>query len=366
MGEKNRQHYVPKFYLRNFSDTEKSIDSFNIINSKYIPNASIRGMCQKHNFYGADNKVENFLDKEIEAKASVLIKKFPNINAEEYIHLVMFLLVSEARNLKHADSNNKMADYMAKTLMKEHPDFKDIDLDSFIIEMKEPANYNIQIALESTPLILDLEPILIVEQTGARKFITSDNPLVRYNSFYLSKRYLGGFGYVTRGMQIFFPISPQKCILLYDSLAYDIPDAKNGVLTLRKARDVDQLNELFYLNAYNNVFFNQRIKKGYIEGIHNKNKQTPKIKELEREVASFKSPDSNGTLISFSQNRVSKKINFSWIKNSEFANSLNIPSHMGGINRTESPYIREVLAKKQAEFAKNTPPFEEKYFREEI
>lgn len=198
MGEKNRQHYVPKFYLRNFTDTEKSIDTFNIINSKYILNASIRSMCQKNNFYGADKKVENFLDKEIEAKASVIIKNILNKNGfsdiceEDYIHLVMFLLVSEARNLKHADSNNKMADYMAKTLLKEHPDFKDMDLDSFKIELDSPANYNIQIAMESTPLVLDLEPILIVEQTGARKFITSDNPVVRYSSFYFSRGYPGG------------------------------------------------------------------------------------------------------------------------------------------------------------------------------
>lgn len=171
---------------------------------------------------------------------------------------------------------------------------------------------------------------------------------------------------MTRGLQLFFPISSQKCILLYDRRAYDIPEAKNGVLTLRKARDVDQLNELFYLNAYNNVFFNQKIKKDYIERIHNKNKHIPKIKELEREVVSFKSVDSNGTLVSFSQNRVSKKINFSWIKNTKFSNSLKIPSHLGGINRTESPYITEFLAKKQEEFAKHTLPITEKYFREEI
>lgn len=119
MGEKNRQHYVPKFYMRNFSDKEQSIATFNILNSKYIPNAYIKRMCQKHNFYGDDNRIENFLDKEIENKAAAIIKNilntntFPNI-IEDYIHLVMFLLVSEARNLKHADSNNNTADYMAK------------------------------------------------------------------------------------------------------------------------------------------------------------------------------------------------------------------------------------------------------------
>ncbi len=47
--------------------------------------------------------------------------------------------------------------------MKEHPDFEYIDLDSFQVTLKEPANYSIQIATESIPLVLDLEPLLIVE-----------------------------------------------------------------------------------------------------------------------------------------------------------------------------------------------------------
>ncbi|EKN69271.1 hypothetical protein BABA_10426 [Neobacillus bataviensis LMG 21833] len=370
MGEKSRQHYVPKFYLRNFSDSKKSIDTYNIANSKYIPNASIKDMCQKHNFYGSDKKVEDFLNVEIEAKASPIIKnildtnKFPN-DLEEYMQLLMFLLVSEARNLKMAESTNNMFDFIAKTMLKEHPDFKEMDLDSFKMEVKEPANHSIKFALESTPYVLDLERILLVEQTGARRFITSDNPLVRYDSFYLSKRYLGGFGYMTRGLQLFFPISPNKCILLYDSKAYDIPEVKNGILTLRKARDVDQLNELFYLNAYNNVFFNQKTKKDYIEGIHQKNKRMPRISELEREVASFKSVDSNGALVHLSQNRVTKKMNFSWIKSSQFANSLQIPAHMGGLNRMESPFIRQFIEEQRTKFAKERQPSAGKYFREE-
>ena len=370
MGEKNRQHYVPKFYLRSFSDTKKSIDTFNISNSKYIQNASITDMCQKHNFYGSDKKVENFLNEEIETKASSLIKsildtnEFP-VNLEDYIHLVMFLLVSEARNLKIAESTNNMVDFMVKTLMKEQPDYTDMDLNKFKIEVNQPANHNIEIALKSTSTILDLEPILILEQTGARKFITSDNPVVRYNSFYISKRYHRGFGYITRGLQFFFPISPQKCILLYDKLSYDIPEAKNGVLILKKARDMDQLNELFYLNAYNNVFFNQKTKKEYIEEMHYKNSRTPKIKELEREVNSFNSVDSKDKLISFTQNKVSKYINFSWIKNSIYANSLKLPSHMGGLNRTESPFVREFLEKESGKFESDQSFSKEKYYREE-
>jgi hypothetical protein len=104
-------------------------------------------------------------------------------------------------------------------------------------------------ALKHWKLVVDLKPILIVEQTGSRRFITSDYPVVRYNSFYLSKNYSFSSGYLTRGLQLFLPISPRKCIMLYDSKAYEIPEEKNGVLTLMKAKDVDQLNEIFYLNA---------------------------------------------------------------------------------------------------------------------
>lgn len=263
----------------------------------------------------------------------------------------MFLLVSEARNLKSADSINNMIDFTVKRAAKAHLNFKDVDLEEFKIEMNEPAVLNIKMALECTPIVLDLEPLLIVEQTNAGRFITSDNPVVRHNSFYRSKNYRGGFGYVTRGLQLFFPISPHKCILLYDKLAYDIPGANNEVLILKRGRDVDQLNEFFYLNAYNNVFFDQKTKKEYIEGIHYKNNRTPKIKELKREVAAYRSADSNSELLHYSQNKVSKNINFSWIKNSQFANGLKIPSHMGGIVRSESPYVREALEKEKAIFA---------------
>ncbi|WP_325048659.1 DUF4238 domain-containing protein [Peribacillus glennii] len=122
-----------------------------------------------------------------------------------------------------------MVDFMTKTIMKEHPDFKDVDLEPFTIGWNEPANHMIEMALESIPMVIDLEPILIVEQKGARRFITSDNPVVRYNSFYISKRYPRGFSYITRGLQLFLPISPHKCIMLYDRLAYDIPEAKKSV-----------------------------------------------------------------------------------------------------------------------------------------
>ncbi|WP_254149454.1 DUF4238 domain-containing protein [Bacillus subtilis] len=341
MGQKSRQHYVPKFYLRNFSETDKSISTFNIMNSLYIQNASIKDMCQKNNFYGDDKVVEEFLDKVIERKAARIIKRIIDTNSilhlvnesEDYEHLLTFLLVSEGRNLRGADSTENLAVALMKTMVKEQPEFKEVDLDQFELKVNQPANKNIGLAIENTPMIFDLVPILIVQKTP-RKFITSDNPLVRYNSFYIERNYQDrGFGLVTRGLQLFFPISSQQCLLFYHRLVYDISGEEKGVLTLNRAREVDNLNELFYLNSYNNAFFNQRLKEDYIRKIQNRNRKTPKINELEREVRFLNSTEDNGQLISVSHNRVTKKIKLPWINNSEFAKSIVLPPHMGGVTK---------------------------------
>lgn len=356
MGEKSRQHYVPKFYLRNFSNSKKAIDTFNISNSKYIPNASIKDMCQKNNFYGSDKEVENFLNEDVESPASPVIKnmidhfELPKTEVD-YITLVKFILVSETRNLRAADSTNNMVDYFAKTLIKNHPEFKDdLDLDKFTISWNEPVNHLIDFAIESIPLVLDLEPILLVEKTGARRFLTSDNPVVRYNSLYMLKKYNRGFGYATRGLQLFLPISPHVCLLLYDKLAYDIPGVKNNMLTLTRAKDVDQLNEFFYLNAYNNIFFNQTTKESYIESLHKKNSHKPKISEFEREISTVKSINSESEFITISHNKVAKHFRFPWLRVSRFANNLKFPSHMGGLNRMEYHKIRELIRTRNAKY----------------
>ncbi|WP_145142367.1 DUF4238 domain-containing protein [Paenibacillus sp. Y412MC10] len=361
MPEKNRQHYVPKFYLRNFSDNERAIDTFNLTNSKYIKNASIKDMCQKHNFYGADNKVENFL-ADVESEASSIIKNvlktddFPEV-LKDYIHLFEFILISEARNLKIAETNNYFADFLLKQMLEHHPDAKDIDLNELKIELNEPATTPIASAIEGTKLILDLEPLLIIEKTGGtRSFITSDNPMIRYNSFYLHKRYPGGYGYMDRGAQFFFPISPSKCILLYDFNAYDIPGKQGNILYLNRARDVDQLNELFFLNAYNNVFFNQRVRKDYIEGLQYKCRREPRLNDIGREVQTLGSAGPRGgQVFQFGHNHVRKLFNFPWLKLSSFANRLAVPDHMGGIQRTESQYISDKVEERRLEFANQRP-----------
>ncbi|MFX3643514.1 MAG: DUF4238 domain-containing protein [Candidatus Pristimantibacillus sp.] len=356
MAEKNRQHYVPKFYLRNFSESRKSIASFNLSRGLFVGEASIKNMCQRNNFYGADNQIENFLGEKIETPAALIIQYILKTNTlpdglEDYLNLILFVLISEARHLKTADSLNHTVDSVLKSSIELNPQFKDVDLDKYQITINEPANLAIQQAIESLELVLDLETLLIIERTGGtRQFITSDHPVVRYNSFYLKKKYYGGFGNISRGAQFFIPLSPHVCLLLYDQDIYHIPHQENNILWLRKAKEVDQLNQLFFLNAHNNVFCAHKTKEDYINELHRKCRNEPKIADLDREITKFSSlKSSEGHIIQFRSNRVRKNIDFSWLKFTEFAEGLKLPIHMGGLHRS-SAAIREYLRQQEEEY----------------
>ena len=58
--KKNRHHYVPKFYLKNFTNNNKYICTFVVEKNKYIRNGSIRTMAQSHNLYGDTGSVAKF------------------------------------------------------------------------------------------------------------------------------------------------------------------------------------------------------------------------------------------------------------------------------------------------------------------
>ena len=60
-NDKRRQHYVPKFYLRNFSENKKSVGMYLLKENKIITHGSINDSLWKEYFYGEDAVVENKL-----------------------------------------------------------------------------------------------------------------------------------------------------------------------------------------------------------------------------------------------------------------------------------------------------------------
>ena len=66
MPEKKKQHYVPKFYMKNFASSENNVSVYNIKSKKIISNIPFDSQCYKDYFYGKDHVLENeFAQKEI-------------------------------------------------------------------------------------------------------------------------------------------------------------------------------------------------------------------------------------------------------------------------------------------------------------
>ena len=107
MGNKKNQHYVPKFYLRNFSNNGKNVGLFMPEKNIYRNNASIKSVAYSPFLYGEDGIVEDLLSKIESRWASVIRKiinnKFDSFNQEEYILLYSFIVISKSRTKKEAD-----------------------------------------------------------------------------------------------------------------------------------------------------------------------------------------------------------------------------------------------------------------------
>lgn len=65
MADKKKQHYVPKFYMKNFADSKKNVSVYNLKSKKVIADVPYNSQCYKDYFYGKDHVLEDeFAKKE--------------------------------------------------------------------------------------------------------------------------------------------------------------------------------------------------------------------------------------------------------------------------------------------------------------
>lgn len=97
-SETKNQHYVPQFYLRNFSEDGHGIRTFNLSSGKLIPHAKLKCQCSKDYFYGEDGVLESALGG-LETAFSTTFKnciELPlkeRVSDEDFYLLTMFVAV---------------------------------------------------------------------------------------------------------------------------------------------------------------------------------------------------------------------------------------------------------------------------------
>lgn len=324
-NNKRRQHYVPKFYLRNFSENKKSVGIYLFKENKIIEHGSINDILWKEYFYGEDAVVENKL-AEYEGRwndiISIIIEteKLPDTNID-LVWLRYFILISSARTLKRGNQINDDYTTLIKKLLKaEEPELFERVMsagkDGLSVKMNHPALPFIDAARQCLPLVVDLKIDLLINRS-ALDYVTSDNPTVFYNQLFQEKGLSRGFGWGEYGIQFIVPISPRIAICMYDSEVYKMKEK-----ILNSNSTINKLNEFFLNNSDELIVF---MNDGDDQ---DKNKKLEYINSLVKRRICSTVQDIDCNVISFSNKQVIGKHDLSDIfeTNQEFK-EMSISNH---------------------------------------
>lgn len=190
--------------------------------------------------------------KAVQSRCSLPIR-----GSEEHHLILLYTLVQHTRTAHSIDAHNEQTDKLMKYLMAPEMDKMNLspkEIAGIKITHKEPAQFLLNIAIPQYSLLQDLEWKLL-RAAGTHEFITSDNPIVYYNQFFTFRRFGSNTGIASKGLQIFFPISPKLLLVFYDAGVYGVGSKKCDVVDVFDAHDMEQLNRLQFVSALENVYF---------------------------------------------------------------------------------------------------------------
>lgn len=315
MSKTKNQHYVPQFYLRNFSNNAKSINFINLSSGKIIIGDSIKNQCSEDYFYGKTIPIEKAFG-EIETYSGALLKKIINENyipsskKQDHSILQLFVVTLHSRTKYKVEEQNEIANKMGKSFLELHPDVDKKLLDKVDIKLDFPLHYPILTSLTRYHLAQDLSIHLFTNNTR-NNFITSDHPVIYYNKWVENIKDYGAVGLTSKGLLIFLPLSPQKLLLLYDGSVYKIGNKKDSITILKDPKEIDNINLMQWLKSRDNIYF-------YSEDEQNKIKTDSQVNTHLRQQSKiqFQERDNlNGSkIVGFYSSKLKMKLNINQIK----------------------------------------------------
>ena len=247
MADREKHHYVPRFYMKRFGSTNRSIHLLNTTSMKAVQDASIAGQCQRKNLYNSGledalSKLESFIAQKIYRS-----RDYAQVTPDLW-HL--FAATQYLRVPRKNDPGKKFAEAVVESWLEwqleNNPELRDKDTSYKI------TGNSIEVLLGGLASTLDWmcdlkAQVLKLESPG---FILGDKPVVLYNQYCEQVEHYAGLGLNCSGIQLFMPISPKEYLLLYDGEVYDY--VKSHPAT---AADVETLNMFQILQSESNIYF---------------------------------------------------------------------------------------------------------------
>lgn len=263
--KKKRQHYVPRFLLRNFSPDQRRISLFILERRRRVDDAGLKEQCYRDYFYGREPDLEDAL-AEMEGEAARLLvdadpDRLESLTTRDLFRLKRFVFYQQMRTASAADHLDEMLDGFMKALLASNPDFHERyskeDLDLIRVRWTDAPLQALATAERHMPLLLDLDLRFLV--SGApNQFVISDHPVVAYNQFLEHHRYYrempGHTAIALKGVQLVMPVRPHLAIIVYDPSTYAIGSSKRRVCGIGK-KDVSRINAMQAANAQTCIYF---------------------------------------------------------------------------------------------------------------
>lgn len=260
--KKKKQHYVPKFYLRNFSspNSKGQIGIFNIDPQYYFAKATLRDQACEPYFYDRDGELEGALSclERFEAKmlSEVIQKSHLPTRRDLDRWWLLFLIADLSGRTKQRGLEANMASNHLAQLICESNEIEEEAYKNLEVNLVHPANVSLGISTSSWILICDLRFTLLRNCTS-KEFITSDNPVVLINPLAEKLGVMdGALGFPSRGVSLFLPITPRLAICGQDSLIYrSFSKPGHDWAEITDSSVVQNINALQVLNCTKTLFF---------------------------------------------------------------------------------------------------------------
>lgn len=256
MATNKNQHFVPRCHLRPFTINEgdAAINVFNLDRERFFPNAPVKNQCSGDYFYGKDERLESAI-RLVEAGYGSVLRdlRSPARSVNEWHKTVLrrFWLLQYLRTEAASRRSMEMAvefDAVAGT-----------EVMSFKFDIKKAVHLAMRTYADIIGAVDDVKVCLIRNRTRI-PFITSDDPAVLTNRWYLEDKRIHGrsFGLQSSGFVALLPLTPRLIFVAYDGDVYSVPH-KRGFAEVRRNGDVRAFNQHQVLNCFANIYIHDLV-----------------------------------------------------------------------------------------------------------
>lgn len=218
-----KQHYVPQFLLKNWSQgNKKRIFVFDKKSNKSFP-SSVKNIAHENNFYedeilGYENNTEIKLSG-LEGDAAPIISKIlsegtiKNLTESEHKLLCLFSSVQLLRTNNTREFLEEFNEILSEKIQDWGGD-PNTQVENLFNMSKEEVKSSSIGMLNTLPTelvgnFIDKELSLLKAPPNS-SFYISDHPIIKHNHF--PREHRGNLGIGLYGIEIYFPISPQYCL----------------------------------------------------------------------------------------------------------------------------------------------------------